>query len=208
MKCDCCEREATVHEVSIQHGKRSERHLCEQCAQAKGVLQIGPMPGLVPGPVPGPMPGLVPGQAKSVEHPAGPQVARGGEAPQSSVCPACGMTFAGFRQAERLGCAACYVALEGHLLPLIQRVQEGACQHVGKVPKRALGESAGLGQEGGPVVEAGVGVGTGAAEIVARVRGLREELERALSDEQYERAASLRDEIARLVRRVGGGPAL
>ena len=196
MKCDCCEREATVHEVSIQHGKRSERHLCEQCAQAKGVLQIGPVPGLVPG------------QAKSVEHPAGPQVARGVEAPQSSVCPACGMTFAGFRQAERLGCAACYVALEGHLLPLIQRVQEGACQHVGKVPKRALGASAGLGQEGGPVVEAGVGVGTGAAEIIARVRGLREELERALSDEQYERAASLRDEIARLVRRVGGRPVL
>ena len=32
MKCDNCNKTATVHLTEIKHGKKIEKHLCEQCA--------------------------------------------------------------------------------------------------------------------------------------------------------------------------------
>ena len=57
---------------------------------------------------------------------------------QSPACGACGTTFAKFRQTGLLGCAQCYFAFEDRLAPLIERAHEGASQHVGKTPRRAL----------------------------------------------------------------------
>ena len=37
MLCQCGEREATIHEVVIRNGRKSERHLCEVCAKLAGV---------------------------------------------------------------------------------------------------------------------------------------------------------------------------
>ena len=33
MKCDKCEREATIHITEIRRGLSSDRHLCESCAE-------------------------------------------------------------------------------------------------------------------------------------------------------------------------------
>ncbi len=37
LKCDQCENEATVHDISLRHGTRIERHLCEGCAREAGL---------------------------------------------------------------------------------------------------------------------------------------------------------------------------
>ena len=38
MKCDNCNKQATVHLTEIKNGKKIEKHLCEQCAaQSEGV---------------------------------------------------------------------------------------------------------------------------------------------------------------------------
>ncbi len=37
MKCDHCENEATVHEVTRKSGVTIEKHLCEKCAASGGV---------------------------------------------------------------------------------------------------------------------------------------------------------------------------
>ena len=40
MKCDNCNKQATVHLTEIKNGKKIEKHLCEQCAaQSEGLPQ-------------------------------------------------------------------------------------------------------------------------------------------------------------------------
>jgi protein arginine kinase activator len=92
------------------------------------------------------------------------------------TCPSCGMTLADFRRTGRLGCADCYVALGDHLRGLLRRLH-GGTQHVGKVYAAS---------------------DAGEADRAARVVSLRRSLQRAVDAEDFERAASLRDQIRRL----------
>jgi protein arginine kinase activator len=120
--CDLCEREATVHEVVVRHGKRVERHLCEEHAKELGIIQAQShtsVAGLVQSFV-------VSKSGASRER----QAAR-------SACPTCGLTFAEFRKEGLLGCPDCYAAFEDKLGPLLERAHDGGDHHVGKVPKRA-----------------------------------------------------------------------
>lgn len=93
----------------------------------------------------------------------------------SLACPECGLTLRRFKDEGRLGCAACYIAFRAELESLMRRIH-GSARHVGKRPHR----------EGGK------------PEHSSRLRRLNDELDRAVSSEDYERAASLRDEIRRL----------
>lgn len=87
-------------------------------------------------------------------------------------CEVCGWRLADFRRTGHLGCSHCYEQFARQLTPIIRRIQ-GGTEHRGKVPRR-------LGHEAGRRL---------------RLRRLREELELAVRDEAYERAAQLRDEI-------------
>src|SRR5215203_2133279 len=40
MKCDNCNRAATVHLTEIKNGKKIEKHLCEQCAAQNEGLAV------------------------------------------------------------------------------------------------------------------------------------------------------------------------
>jgi len=92
---------------------------------------------------------------------------------KAARCPSCGMRFADFRQKGLLGCADCYTAFEQQLTPLIERSQEGSATHIGKVPHNI-----------------------GDAEVrQSRLATLRKQLADALTQERYEHAAALRDEI-------------
>ena len=120
-KCDRCESEATVHEVTIRDGRKEERHLCEGCAKAEGLasVQHSPLEQLV---------------TKFALAQSGSR-----EATRTGACPDCGLTFAEFRRDGLLGCGACYKAFESLLGALIERAHEGATHHVGKTPRRAGG---------------------------------------------------------------------
>lgn len=117
-KCDRCDNEAIVHEVTIKGGQKVEKHLCESCAREEGVAkqQHAPISNLITK--------FVLAQA------AGAPTAR------AASCPTCGMTFHEFRQQGLLGCPDCYKAFEQQLGPMIERAHEGATHHVGKVPRR------------------------------------------------------------------------
>lgn len=91
------------------------------------------------------------------------------------VCPNCGITFREFRSQGRLGCAHDYIAFEDELMPLLENIH-GDTQHVGKFPKRAPDTS----------------------QRQYQLIKLRSELRTAVEDENYEQAASLRDEIHNL----------
>lgn len=91
------------------------------------------------------------------------------------TCEQCGMTYAEFRKGGMLGCANCYKAFKTPLTALLQRVH-GNTQHAGRVP-------------------GGAHNGT---SIRMNIDRLRQKLQKAVADEEYEQAAKLRDAIRAL----------
>jgi protein-arginine kinase activator protein McsA len=77
--------------------------------------------------------------------------------------------------------------------PLIERAHEGGCHHVGKFPRRALRDCRSLGDR--ERVEVLLG---GQREREERLEAIRKALAKAVRDEDYERAAMLRDELSRV----------
>lgn len=100
----------------------------------------------------------------------------GEEAVAAGRCPACGLTPAQLKQTGRLGCATCYTHFEQHLRALLRRLH-GGTQHVGKVVMPPNPEE---------------------LDRKARVDSLRRSLQRAVSSEDFEHAAALRDQIRQL----------
>jgi protein arginine kinase activator len=122
MKCDNCNKPATVHLTEIKNGKKLEKHLCEQCAAQNEGLPVKshtPINELLTNFV----------------------LAHSGLSPreQTGACEFCSMTWAEFRQSGLLGCEQDYAAFEKDLAPLLQRAHEGATHHIGKVPARRGG---------------------------------------------------------------------
>jgi protein arginine kinase activator len=95
-------------------------------------------------------------------------------------CSCCGLSYSEFVQMGRLGCEVCYRDFEKQLKQVLRRIH-GATRHVGKSP----------GKEGHLF------------EQRRQLQGLREDLERAVEREEYERAAELRDRIRGLEARAG-----
>lgn len=92
------------------------------------------------------------------------------------VCKSCGTTYKEFKEKGVLGCGQCYEIFSTTITPVIKRVQVDL-EHIGKVPKKY----------GKFIMEK------------RKVVKLKEELQKAILVEEYERAAELRDEIKRLL---------
>jgi protein arginine kinase activator len=90
-------------------------------------------------------------------------------------CPVCGYTQADFKKTGRLGCSTCYTTFAEGLNTLLKAMHKGTA-HVGKLPQRAQRT----------------------IELNDRMRTLTESLEKAVAEENYETAASLRDQIKQL----------
>jgi protein arginine kinase activator len=90
-------------------------------------------------------------------------------------CPVCGFTQADFKKTGRLGCSVCYRTFEEGLGALLKAMHKGT-EHVGKLPQRAYRE----------------------IELSDKMRALNDDLKKAVAEENYETAASLRDQIKRL----------
>jgi protein arginine kinase activator len=122
MKCDNCNKQATVHLTEIRNGKKIEKHLCEQCAAANEGVPVKA------------------GHTPINELLTNFVLAHSGlQKETGSACEACGITWAEFRQAGLFGCSQDYSVFEKDLTPLLQRAHEGATHHVGKVPTRRGG---------------------------------------------------------------------
>jgi len=164
-KCDHCDQPAVVHEVTVKNGVKSEVHLCHEHALEAGVAM----------PTHQPINQLLTQFVISQSGKGKPKPKPKTRA-KRKTCRNCGLTFAKFRQSGTLGCPDCYTAFEEHLAPLIERAQNGATNHRGKMPVRA-----------------GASV-----DRQLLVQQLVKELDQAVSAEQYERAAQLRDRLRNL----------
>ena len=122
MKCDNCNKPATVHLTEIRNGKKIEKHLCEQCAaQSEGLPAVK-------------------GHTPFNELLTNFVMAHSGmQKDLGATCEQCGISWAEFRQHGLFGCEHDYDAFEKDLSPLLQRAHEGATHHIGKSPVRAGG---------------------------------------------------------------------
>jgi protein arginine kinase activator len=185
MKCDQCDQEATVHELRVVNGKKVERHLCEKCARKQNIQvpqQIS-VENLIEQYMQAAQAAKAQAPGSEKEKPA---------SPKTTACPSCSTTYVEFRQTGLLGCPDCYNAFELQLGPLLERAHEGGSHNVGKMPRRAL---SGNRPRSGTKSESVLG---DAAARAARITTLRAQLDQAVRVEQYERAATLRDELRRL----------
>ncbi|HEV8264275.1 MAG TPA: UvrB/UvrC motif-containing protein [Gemmatimonadales bacterium] len=171
MLCDSCkERDAVINLTQVEHDSKVTLHLCEQCAQEKGVETGGTV-------LKSPLGSFLGALGKGGGGGSGALV----PTPSDGVrCPACGSTLRDFRDSGRLGCDQCYVAFDFHLRDLLRRLH-GSSQHVGE--RYA---------DGG---EAGGGRGGADADPRGQLLDLKAQLRRAVESENFELAAELRDRI-------------
>lgn len=90
-------------------------------------------------------------------------------------CEACGLSYEEFQTTGKLGCAHCYEAFAEQLKPLLLRVH-GRSQHAGRVPQSHLRER----------------------RFALCLTELKARMEQAVSCENFEEAAQIRDEIRAL----------
>lgn len=176
IKCDQCDNEATVHEVTVRNGVKIEKHLCEACAAQQG---IAAQPNV-------PLEKLMSNIWLAHQQQATVKVPGATRVP---VCPTCHMTFTDFRQNGLMGCPDCYRAFEAQMVGLLERAHEGGSAHVGKRPKRVGGTVGPDSPRVQPAVE----------ERAERVKMIRAKLDEAVKAEKYEAAAKLRDELKKIV---------
>lgn len=90
-------------------------------------------------------------------------------------CPVCGASFGEIARSGRVGCAQCYHIFYNRLMPTIQRIH-GNTKHCGKTPDGSLPQ----------------------VRPQNQLAVLRQDLRRAIDDENFEHAALLRDQIKAL----------
>jgi len=94
---------------------------------------------------------------------------------REAACQKCGMSFDDFQRTGKLGCDNCYEVFGNRLKPILKRLH-GNFEHSGKVP-------------------AAVSAALGASKEIEK---LKEMLNKAIQNEEYEKAAEIRDRIKAL----------
>ena len=95
-------------------------------------------------------------------------------------CPDCGSHFARIRTSGRVGCPTCYRIFADELAPTLHTVH-GATTHTGAVPARHRARRA----------------------KAEKLKLLKHQMQEAIAKENFEAAASLRDEIKQLEENKG-----
>lgn len=120
MLCDIChKKEANIHFTEIVNDKIFEFHLCEGCAQVKGVeMSFGKAHFSI---------------VDLLASLSGFEPSLKIEREIKQKCENCNMSFEDFKQTGKLGCSECYNSFKNELGPLLERIH-GSGQHIGKNP--------------------------------------------------------------------------
>ncbi len=94
-------------------------------------------------------------------------------------CPSCGMCFSDITQTGKLGCSECYAVFDKEIEPTLRRIH-GNSQHIGKIPVHS-------GQK---------------VLIKKEIERLKSKLQQAVINEEYEKAAEIRDSIKELEKKI------
>ncbi|MBQ6107912.1 MAG: UvrB/UvrC motif-containing protein [Thermoguttaceae bacterium] len=173
MKCQKCNKEATVHVTDLVGGKPIQYHFCEE--HAKAFLQNTQA--------------SLPGEANMASALATHLAQKMAFSKANSeflesdqeMCPVCGIHFSEFRATSLFGCPEDYRIFSKQLKPLLMNIH-GEIRHKGKAPKRC-GE-------------------TESRRLTQRIQ-LYHEMEEAVAEEKYEKAKEIRDQILKMESEAG-----
>ena len=170
MQCqDCHKREAQVHLTQIINNEKTSLSLCRECAAARGFHS--PLEN-----APFPLAEILSGLAS--QGPSHPQM----PPEKMPKCKGCGTTFEEFARQGRFGCAECYVAFRPRLEAIMRKIH-GASLHRGKTPEQMPEQ-----HRTDPEVS-----------LPSEEQRLELALQKAVADEEFERAAEIRDKL-RMIR--------
>lgn len=117
MVCQRCKKKrASVHVVDVQDEKKSEIHLCDECAQKEGVTLKSQV-------------SLADFLSGLIKTPVTKEMARLAKL----KCPKCGINYLEFQSKGRFGCDNDYEVFAKLVGPLLEKIH-GASSHVGKEP--------------------------------------------------------------------------
>lgn len=179
--CDLCkENTASAHIARVVMGRTIRQHLCEACAEQ----QYTPASSCEKEPEEEEEEEETPLESDSVSA-SSPASEVAVEAPAEDAdgperCPLCRTTWERLEENERTGCAQCYTAFENEILEVVTELQP-SLQHVGKMPQQAIRRRRRLEDL--------------RTKQVHRMEMLQRRLEEAVSAENYEEAAELRDKL-------------
>jgi protein arginine kinase activator len=126
MKCDFCDKKATVFLTQLVEGQMKKVCLCDDCAKERGVTDPTgfSLAELLLG-------GMAAGStavASGKPHSAAPTVGGGRK------CPSCGFTLDDLRRVRRFGCSDCYATFTEDVGQMVRGMHKGTT-HIGKVPE-------------------------------------------------------------------------
>ena len=90
-------------------------------------------------------------------------------------CPLCGASAKDISKTGKVGCAECYDVFSDMLMPYVRRIH-GNTHHIGKISAAAKPE----------------------VKVKKQIHELKSQLKAAVNEQNFERAAELRDEIKKL----------
>jgi protein arginine kinase activator len=137
MKCEICGlKDAVIHIRQIQKDLVHELHICEECAQEKGLIREEeselPIANLLSG--------LLEGKDMT------------GAGDVKEACPRCGMKASEFRKQGKLGCAECFSAFQKDVKAIVSQMAARP-HHAGRLP-RSFAEQPGAALENDALREA------------------------------------------------------
>ena len=163
---DCGKNEATIHSINYINGEKSELHVCAECAKNHPELNFGFNSfGFN---------ALEPTDLIKKFFGLGNDSLIG-QIANEIHCKTCNSTLSDFNKTGLFGCPDCYDTFAEEIIPVLQKTQP-AVSHKGNVP---------VNKEQAPEDK----------EKNEKLQSLQEELKKMISEEKYEEAAKIRDEI-------------
>ncbi len=161
MKCEICGlKDAVIHIRQIQKDLVHELHICEDCAQEKGLIKEEeselPIANLLSG--------LLEGKDLT------------GATEVKEVCPSCGMRASEFRKQGKLGCVECFKVFEKDVRAIVSQMAARP-RHTGKLPQTMAAEQGASAVGEGLRDELREAVEREEYELAARLRDRLRELE-------------------------------
>ena len=173
MLCQKCNKKvATVFISTIVNGKNTQMYLCTDCAKE---LHDNMNPDIK---IPFPINDILTNMELSedtINEWINEFKDMEDKQYEDITCNFCNTSFDEYKKTGKLGCGKCYSTFRKQLKPIIEGIY-GYSEHIGKFPKNEFKDT----------------------EIVKTVEQLKEKLNMAIQEEEYEQAAKLRDEILQL----------
>ncbi|WP_419749843.1 UvrB/UvrC motif-containing protein [Terrisporobacter petrolearius] len=174
MLCQKCHKKtASVFISSIINGQESRMYLCNDCAKNYPLFNFNSQD---PFSIKDVMEKFDISEDDSIETKKENLLAMDKDCEESEIiCPNCYSTYNEYRETGKVGCSKCYEVFEKQLKPILRNIY-GYEEYIGKSPKK----------DNSHIYPN--------KEMIT----LKEDLNRAVEQEEYEKAADIRDKIKEL----------